>query len=161
MVSRRRFLQTSGSVALLGMAGCFSNGEGNGGNGGGGGVDGTVLLSVTDGSDEVDAVSQDHLVSVGSVYEDGSVDGYTLSVGLSDAGIDSLGSAVESVGGYDDPDAVDLRAHHDDEVVSTWGLDSDLAEDLEAGEFSGVFTMEFDSRDTAESLKSDLDSVVE
>lgn len=154
MVSRRRVLQASGSVALLATAGCLSNDEENG-------VEGTVLVSVTDGEDEVDAVSQDHLVSVGQIYEDESTDGYTLSVGLSDDGIDSLATAVESVGGYEDPGSVDLQAHHDDEVVTTWGLDSDLAEDLDAGEFSGVFTMEFESEETAESLQSDLQSVVE
>lgn len=155
MVSRRRFLQTSGSVALLTTAGCLSNGEDDGD---GGGVDGDLFVSASAGEETVEALSYDHVSGVGNVSQDGSTSAYTLAVGLTDAGIDSLRSALESVGGLEDPDAVELRVHHEGEELNAFGLESDLAESLESGEFGGVFAVYLATEEDAQTLKSTLEA---
>lgn len=157
MVSRRRYLQTTGSLALLTTAGCLSNGENDGDGTGDGGVDGELFVSVTTDDETVDALSHDHVATVGNVSQDGSSSAYTLAVSINDEGIDSLRSALESVGGFADPDAVELRVHHDDEVLNTFGLESNLADSLESGEFGGVFVLVLATEEDAQSLKSTLE----
>lgn len=159
MVSRRRYLQTTGSLALLTTAGCLSDGNGTEGSDGtdGGGVDGDVFVSVSTGEESVDALSYDHVAGVGNVSQDGSTSAYTLAVGITDAGIDSLRSALESVGGLEDPDAVELSVYQEGEVLNTFGLESGLAESLESGEFGGTFVLYLATEEDAQSLKSTLE----
>lgn len=153
MVSRRRFLQTSGSVALLTSAGCLSDG----GDDGNGGVDGELFVSVSAGEETAEALSYDHVAGVGNVSQDGSTSAYTLAVGLTDAGIDSLRSALESVGGLEDPDAVELSVYQEGEVLNTFGLESGLAESLESEEFGGTFVLYLATEEDAQSLKSTIE----
>lgn len=148
MVSRRRILQTTGTLTLASTAGCLF---------GGGEESEAALVTLTDGEQSVDAVTREHVGGVGNVDE-GDADGtYTLALGLTDEGVTSLADAFESAGAADGSGDFEFRVHHDGDVLHSFPLESELVENVESGDYGGVFVVELGSRADAESLQSALE----
>lgn len=169
MPSRRRFL-AAGTVALAGLAGCTDSvalgtkpGE-NASNDTTGDADGEeasdtaeVLFTVSDGDEAVELATRDDVASVGEVEQSRTGDGYRLPVTLTDEGADAFADGLEAAGALDDPEAHEIRAHLDGEVIYSAGIGPNLAAAIADGKWDAdPILLQVEDRETAGELRDFL-----
>ena len=77
-----------------------------------------TLVGVSNGETEIEAISYEHVDSVGDVRESVRLDGYTVAVTLTDDGIESFADALDTAGALEDQSDIEMRLYLDGELVS-------------------------------------------
>ena len=155
MISRRAVL-AGGCLAVAAVAGCLDDSEPSADSGGPDPDDDRRLITVTDGSTEVEAVSYGDVSSVGAIDDPEQMDGPVVPVVLTDEGVASFRDALDEIDGLDSPDSVDIELYADNALINSFGLAPGLADSIAAGEWDGEFIVVTDSREEAETLRDSL-----
>ena len=148
MPSRRNALYVVGTIAL-GSSGCLARTAADDGS--------ETMVAVSDGNEEIEAVTYEQVASTGEIDENEYGDGYLVPVEFTDEGVDSFAEALETAGAFETPQAVEMRLYLDRELISEASLGAGLAEAVEEGEFDGKFLAVVDDRDTAERLRTKIE----
>lgn len=116
-----------------------------------------TLAAVSDGDSEIEAISYGHVASVGEIRESVRIEGYTISVTLTDDGVDSFTNALETSGALEDPAEYEMRLYVDGELKQSSNLGRKFVESVRDGTFDGEFIVQLESREEAEQLRDALD----
>lgn len=149
MPSRRDALSSIVTALAASVAGCVSSSPSST-------EVGKTLVAVSDGDSEIEAISYDHVASVGEIREANYMDGYVLPVVLTDDGVNSFTNALESAGALENPADHELRLYLDGELKQSSKLGSNFVEAVAEGKFDGEFILQLESREEAEQLRDAL-----
>ena len=155
MLSRRAVL-AGGCFAATAVAGCLGNDEPTTEATGPDPDDERRLITVSDGSNEIEAVRYGDVESVGAIDDIETHDGPVVPIVLSDDGVAAFRDALVDIDGLENPEAVEMRLYADDELITSLGLAPGLADSIAAGEWDGEFIVVTDSREEAETLQESL-----
>lgn len=155
MISRRAVL-AGGCLAAVTVAGCLDDSEPSAASGSPDPDDERRLITVTDGSSDIEAVRYGDVSSVGAIDDPEQTDGPVVPIVLTDEGVTSFREALDEIDGLDSPDSVDIELYADDTLINRFGLASGLADSIAAGEWDGEFIVVTDTREQAETLRDSL-----
>lgn len=118
-------------------------------------TDGSVTITVADGSEERTLVTGEDIATVGDVAQ-ARQSGYRVPVTLTDEGTSDFATGLERIGAFDDPSAHEIRTYLDGERLTTATLAPNLAAEIESGEWDGSFIVHVSERAEAERLHDAL-----
>lgn len=170
MPSRRRLLRVLPAVALAGCVGRDGSGSPTPTDGGTDTTeptespDGTapptlapdtVLLTVTDGEEEVDLLTVGDIAATGPVDESPS-GAYIVPVELTAEGETGFEETLAEVGALENPEAHEIRTYLDGETVFTARIAPGFADAVESGDWEGEFRLAVEEEATARRLRRRL-----
>lgn len=152
----RRTVLAGGCLVATSVAGCLSNGEPADETDGPDADDERRLISVSDGSTDIEAVRYGHVEMVGTVDEPETHEGPVVPIALSEDGIAAFRDALTELDGLENPEVIEIQLYADDELISSFGMSPGLADSIAASEWGGEFVTVTDSREEAETLHDSL-----
>lgn len=110
-------------------------------------------MTISDGDEEVELITYGDVAAVGDVESVEGKKGYRLVIRLTDGGAEAFADGLDKIGAFQDPQAHELRAYLDGEVVYTATLSPNLAKAIKNDSWNGHIALYSDKKEDIEGIK--------
>ncbi|MFB6177838.1 MAG: hypothetical protein ABEI99_11990 [Halobaculum sp.] len=156
MPSRRQLLGAVGAVLTTGVAGCAGVPTGDQtatATATSAGGDPRVAVRLVGPETDATLFDGDDAASVGTVQESRGGAPY-FTVTLTDDAAATVSKTFREAGVADDPSAFEVVVRHGGESLDEFGISKNLAESIASGEWDESFLLQFESVETARSVRT-------